>query len=102
MTGALSRANTEPYPTVTPPSDDDLLDAYSRAVMTVVDKAGPAVVSLEVSQRGPSGAGSGFVVTPDGYVMTNSHVVAGARKIKVRTPAGEVLEARVMGDDPAT
>ena len=84
------------------PSDDELLDAYSHAVIGVVDKAGPAVVSLEVHQRGPAGAGSGFVVTPDGYVMTNSHVVANARQIKVRTPAGEVIDGQVMGDDPAT
>jgi S1-C subfamily serine protease len=84
------------------PNDDDLLDAYSNAVIGVVDKAGPAVVSLEVHQRGPAGAGSGFVVTPDGYVMTNSHVVSNARSIRVRTPGGEILEGRVMGDDPAT
>lgn len=83
-------------------TDDELLDAYSHAVIGVVEKAGPAVVSLEVHQRGPAGAGSGFVVTPDGYVMTNSHVVANARQIKVRTSAGEIVEARVMGDDPAT
>jgi S1-C subfamily serine protease len=88
------------------PTDDDLLDAYSNAVISVVDKAGPAVVSLEVHQKArattPAGAGSGFVVTPDGYVMTNSHVVANARQIKVRTPSGEIIEGRVMGDDPAT
>jgi S1-C subfamily serine protease len=83
--------------------DSALLDAYSRAVIGVVEAAGPAVVSIEVAgKRGPSGAGSGFVVTPDGYVMTNSHVVSGAKKIRVRTPAGEVTEAQVMGDDPAT
>ena len=84
------------------PSDDELLDAYSQAVINVVDKAGPAVVSLEVRARGPAGAGSGFVVTPDGYVMTNSHVVQNARQIRVRTPAGEIVEGQVMGDDPAT
>jgi S1-C subfamily serine protease len=85
------------------PSDDELLDAYSQAVIRVVERAGPAVVSLEVqgvASRG--GAGSGFVVTPDGYVMTNSHVVACARSLKVRTPAGEVVDGRVVGDDPAT
>jgi S1-C subfamily serine protease len=83
--------------------DDRLLDAYSRAVIGVVEKAGPAVVSLEVgSKRGPAGAGSGFVVTPDGYVMTNSHVVQSNRQIRVRTPAGEIAEGQVMGDDPAT
>jgi len=90
------------------PTDDELLDAYSNAVISVVDRAGPAVVSLEVSQKsgagpfGGSGAGSGFIVTPDGYILTNSHVVSGMRKIKVRTSSGEVTDARVVGDDPAT
>jgi S1-C subfamily serine protease len=83
--------------------DHALLDAYSRAIIGVVERAGPATVSLEIGgKRGPSGAGSGFVVTPDGYVLTNSHVVATARRIRVRTPAGETAEAQVMGDDPAT
>lgn len=83
----------------------ELLDAYSRAVVGVVERAGPAVVSLAVgAERGkhPGGAGSGFVVTPDGYVMTNSHVVSGAKKIRITTQAGESAEARVVGDDPAT
>jgi len=85
------------------PPDADLLDAYSKAVVGVFDRAGPAVVSLEVgSRRGPAGAGSGFAVTPDGYVMTNSHVVSAGRQIRVRTPAGETADAQVMGDDPAT
>ncbi|HEY1556940.1 MAG TPA: trypsin-like peptidase domain-containing protein [Kofleriaceae bacterium] len=85
------------------PGDAELLDAYSRAVISVVERAGPAVVSLEVGgARGPAGAGSGFAVTPDGYVMTNSHVVTSGRAIRVRTPSGEVAEARVHGDDPAT
>lgn len=81
-----------------PDNDDDLLDAYSRAVIGVVEKAGAAVVSLSVG----NGAGSGFVVTPDGYVMTNSHVVSSAKRIRVRTSTGEEAEARVVGDDPAT
>jgi S1-C subfamily serine protease len=80
------------------PDDDDLLDAYSRAVIGVVDKAGAAVVSLAIGH----GAGSGFVVTPDGYVMTNSHVVQGAKRIRVRTSTGEEADARLVGDDPAT
>jgi S1-C subfamily serine protease len=85
------------------PTDEQLLDAYSQAVIGVVEKAGAAVVSLEVgSSRAQSGAGSGFIVTPDGYVMTNSHVVAGARHIKVRMPSGDIAEGQVMGDDPAT
>jgi S1-C subfamily serine protease len=83
--------------------DAEVLDAYSRAVIGVVEKAGPAVVSLELgSKRGPAGAGSGFVVTPDGYAITNSHVVQSGGRIRVRTPGGDETDARVLGDDPAT
>ena len=91
-------------PAAAPASNDaSLLDAYSRAVVDVVERAGPAVVAIEVAvRRGPAGAGSGFVVTPDGYVMTNSHVVSGVRAIKLKTPAGETADAQVVGDDPAT
>ncbi len=98
-----------PAPAGDPAGDPDgeLLDAYSRAVTGVVDQAGPAVVSLELaSKRGPAGAGSGFVVTPDGYVMTNSHVVAAAvangHAIRVRASTGETVTGQVVGDDPAT
>jgi S1-C subfamily serine protease len=83
-------------------TDDDLLDAYSRAVTGVVERSGPAVVSLEIASKRGSGAGSGFVVTPDGYVMTNSHVVHTTRRIRVRTPSGDTVEGQLMGDDPAT
>jgi len=103
---AVAPAPDDPDPAFAPEpalSDAELLDAYSSAVVGVVERAGPAVVSLELAaRRGPSGAGSGFVVTPDGYVMTNSHVVANARTIRVRTSAGETAEGQVMGDDPAT
>lgn len=90
-----------------PSSDGDapLFDAYSRAVIGVVEQVAPAVVSLEVKQRrgrGNPGAGSGFLVTPDGYLLTNSHVVSGSATIQVRTAAGEVSEGRLVGDDPAT
>ena len=85
------------------PDIEPELDAYSRAVIGVVESAGPAVVSLEIQgKRGPAGAGSGFVVTPDGYVMTNSHVVANGHAIRVRTSTGETVTGRTVGDDPAT
>jgi S1-C subfamily serine protease len=79
-------------------------------VTGVVDAVGPAVVSLEVRAPGKRflarhGAGSGVVVTPDGYLLTNSHVVNGAGKVadvRVRTTAGETLPGHVVGDDPAT
>ena len=77
----------------------------TEPVVEVVERAGPAVVAIETAAAGgghPGGAGSGFAVTPDGYGMTNSHVVSGARAIRVKTPAGEVAEGRIVGDDPAT
>ena len=85
-----------------PEPADAALDAYSRAVVSTVERAGPAVVSLQVGTGRTAGAGSGFVVTPDGYLMTNSHVASGARAIRVRTQAGETAEAQLVGDDPAT
>jgi S1-C subfamily serine protease len=84
---------------MTAESDGAELDAYSRAVIAVVERAGPAVVSLEHAK---GGSGSGFVVTPDGYVMTNSHVASGGRELRVRTQAGETITGTVIGDDPAT
>jgi len=104
MIALVADAVREPQPAAAgPPDDGALLDAYSRAVIDVVERAGPAVVAIELAAaRGRGGAGSGFVVTPDGYVMTNSHVVSGARSIKLKTSAGEVAEAQVVGDDPAT
>jgi S1-C subfamily serine protease len=91
---------------VSPPSDLDLLDAYSRAVVGVVESAGPAVLSISVRGRpgrpARPGEGSGFLVAPDGYVLTNSHVVHGAPAVTARLPGGDELTAQVVGDDPAT
>jgi len=88
-----------------PPEDQALLDAYSRAVIDVVDRVGPAVVRLDVQSNGErrrGGTGSGVIVAPDGLVLTNSHVVGGGARVNVTTVEGRALTARVVGDDPDT
>lgn len=85
------------------PADSDLLDAYSEAVTGVVDAVGPSVVHLGVlGDQGPRGSGSGVIVAGDGLILTNSHVVEGARRIVVQLADGGRLSARVLGDDPHT
>jgi len=81
-----------------------LLDAYSRAVIGAVDRVGPAVLHLQITGANErvNGAGSGVVFTPDAYVLTNSHVVNGARKIQATFPDGRSLSANLIGDDPDT
>jgi S1-C subfamily serine protease len=89
--------------------DQELLDAYSQAVIDVVERVGPAVVRVDASRPSrrphalrPAGSGSGFVFTPDGLVLTNSHVVAGAARVDVTTADGRRHEADIIGDDPDT
>jgi len=78
--------------------DDDLLDAYSRAVIDAVDAVGPAVVKID----GDRGAGSGVIVAPDGLVLTNSHVIHHATRTTVTLPDGRTRRADAVGDDPDT
>jgi S1-C subfamily serine protease len=86
--------NTEPRV-----DDDELLDAYSEAVIGAVDAVGPAVVNVH---RGDSGAGSGVIFTPDGLVLTNHHVVHGAARVEVILPEGRAMRADVIGQDGGT
>src|SRR6476659_1672478 len=84
-------------------ADAQLLDAYSKAVVGVVERVGPAVVT--VSGRGKAdsgGVGSGFLITPDGFALTNSHVVDGRSRLRATTDDGDSLDADLIGDDPAT
>ena len=93
------------------PGESVLLDAYSNAVISASEKISPSVVKIDVAQAGRSrsgepherqGGGSGFVFTPDGLILTNSHVVHGATRIQVSFSDGHRFPAHTIGDDPAT
>ena len=101
--GALPPPASEPAPL----NDHALLDAYSSAVIDVTERVGPAVVRVETGpkQRTPrerGGLGSGIVISPDGLVVTNSHVVGSSKEIRLRDVEGFVTDAHVLGVDPDT
>src|SRR5205807_6315070 len=86
------------------PSPDELeaLDAYSRVIVRVADVLRPAVVNLRAGRGRDGGSGSGILFTPDGFLLTNAHVVGSHERARVRTSDGHEFQGRVVGRDPWT
>ena len=104
MLDFASSSEVEDGAAALPAPDTEILDAYSNAVTSVADTVGPAVVRVETrgANGRPGGVGSGVVIAPDGLVLTNSHVVEGAKEVRLLDAEGRVMEARSLGEDPDT
>lgn len=104
VSGAGEEPTTGTNASFAAPDEQPLLDAYSHAVVHAAEEVGQSVVNIEVrrSDGKRQGSGSGFVITPDGFVLTNSHVVHGADKIEVTLADGRRPDASLIGDDPDT
>ena len=114
MIGYISNENKNEQEAKTGNGDFELLDNYSKTVVSVAEKVSDAVVQIKVNKRSsrnrlrrrgrpsPYGAGSGFIISSDGFIVTNSHVVNGANKIQVVLQDGREFVAKLIGDDPAT
>ncbi len=106
----LAETNSRHPAGMSPPIEAEALDAYSQAVIRAVERIGPAVVSVGVARRAPEelqrrglpelrGAGSGVIIAPDGYVLTNSHVARGAERIEIHLQDERAVLAQLVGDD---
>ncbi len=104
--------NPEMQPYQTPSTDEVLLDAYSRSIVGVSKSVSPSVVQIKVSKKPvasrnprrqqPFGTGSGFIISSDGFIVTNSHVVSNSTRIEVALQDGREFQAKLVGEDPAT